>query len=469
MAFFFKIQLAFLLFPVFLLAQNVHVKGIAPTHKGKKIAVFLYDDLITQSQTEQDADTVDARGNFELSFSITQTQTALIRTDNLVGKLYVQPNYIYGVVFPERDSTRFIAGNNEQTINLIINGDSTELNARIIDFNECFNVFWEKNYKEFISNRASKKLDTFQLEINKRYEKVKSAYFKTYIKYTFASLNESLGKHRTYLAAHYLIGNPIAYSNFEYMTFFNQYFGQYAQKQSNTKNGSFIWGAINEVGDFKHVNELLKGDPALQNDSLRELAAIKTIYDAYFTPGFNKEKIREMLEQEQASTKIAIHKRICFNALRNINNMKVGQLAPNFLLKNIKNDTFSLHQFRKRYVYLNFFSSGCVDCLQELKKEEQLYKKYADKVVFISIATDKDTVDFKKFIKQNTAYKWLFLHTDNNKKTTEQYNIKSMPVYYLISPDGYLLQSPATKPSEGIEYKFDQIFKIHQKKISVGR
>ncbi|HXU28284.1 MAG TPA: TlpA disulfide reductase family protein [Bacteroidia bacterium] len=458
---YFKITFLFFLFTsVISFAQNVTIKGIAPTHKGKEISVYLYDDLITQSQTLQSSDTVDARGNFELTLSIKSTQIALVKTGNLTGSIYIQPNFIYGIIFPAKDSLRFNAGGTEQNVNLIINGDSTELNARIIDFNDCFDLFWEKNYKAFVSKQIHQKLDSFQLQINKRYEKVKLSYFKTYVDYTFASFNENTGRHHNYLAKRYLLDKPIGYGNYEYMSFFNQYFKQYIQKQSNSKNGNLIIDAINEQGEYKHLNELLKGDPILKNDTLRELVALKSLSDLYFAPHFKKGKIKEMLEQLQGSTTITEHKTIVFDILRNMNNMRIGQMAPNFSLPNIKHDTVSLSDFKARYTYLNFFATWCTDCLQELKKQEQLFRKYGDKVMFVSVCTDNDTMAFKNFVKQNPTYKWTFLYGGKNKKLAEQYNIKSLPVYYFISPDGYLLQSPALKPDEGIEFKFNQIFKM---------
>jgi thiol-disulfide isomerase/thioredoxin len=444
-------------------AQNVTIKGIAPTHKGKEISVYLYDDLITQSQSLQSSDTVDARGNFELTLSTKYPQIALVKAGKLTGTLYIQPNFIYGIIFPEKDSTRFVAGGTEQNVNIIINGDSTELNARIIDFNNCFDAFWEKNYKSFVSKQIHQKLDSFQLQISKRYEKVKLSYFKTYIEYTFAAFNESTGRHHAYLAKRYLIDKPINYTNYEYMTFFNQYFKQYIQRQSATKDGNLILDAINEQGEYKHLNELLKNDALLKNDTLRELVILKSLYDLYYVPHFKKDKIKQILEQLQASIMVAEHKKIAFDVLRDINNMRTGQLAPAFALPNIKHDTVTLNTFKARYVYLNFFATWCTDCLQELKKQEQLYRKYGDKVMFVSVCTDDDTLAFKNFVKQYPTYKWIMLYGGRNKKLAEQYNIKSLPAYYLISPDGYLLQSPASKPDEGIEFKFNQIFNIKNK------
>lgn len=461
----FKIISCFLLLcSCSLRSQNVTIKGIAPTHKGKEISVYLYDDLITKSLSLQSSDTVDERGNFELSLSVKNTQIALVKTGNLTGTIYLQPNYIYGVIFPEQDSLRFVANGAEQNINLIINGDSTELNARIIDFNACFDVFWEKNYKSFVSNKAHQKLDSFQLQMNKRYEKVKSNYFKTYIEYTFAAINENMGRHRIYLANKYILSRPINYNNYEYMAFFNQYFNQYIQKQSITKNGNLILDAINEQGEYRHLNELLKNDAVLKNDTLRELVILKSLYDLYYVPHFRKEKIKQMIEQLQASTNIPEHKKIGFDMLRDMTDMQAGQKAPVFLLPNVKHDTISLYDFKARYVYLNFFATWCTDCLQEFKKQEQLYKKYADKVMFVSVCMDDDTLALKNFIKKNPLYKWTLLYGGKNKKLIEQYNVTSLPVYYLISPDGYLLQSPALKPDEGIEFKFNQIFKMKNKK-----
>ena len=454
----------FLMQGLYVFSQNVTIKGIAPGHQGKEIAVYVYDDLITMSQSKMDADTIDARGNFSLRLFIKNPQVARIKVEQLSGTLYLQPDFMYGIVFPQQDSTRFLAGGTEQNVDLLINGDSTELNARIIDFNTCFDAFWQKNYKAFVIKQIHQKLDSFQIQIARRYEKVKLHYFKTYIDYTFASINESTGRHKNYLAKKYLIDKPIDYSNYEYMLFFNQYFKQYLQKQGVSKNGNIILDAINEQGAYKHLNELLKGDPILKNDSLRELVTIKALYDLYFVPHYKKEKIKQMLEQVQGSTAIAAHKTILFDILRNLNNMRAGQVAPPFALPNNKQDTVSLSQFKSRYVYLSFFASWCTDCLSELKKQEQLYRKYADKVYFISVCMDEDSLHFTKFLKQNPTYKWTFLFGGKNKKLIEQYSVQSFPVYYLISPDGYLLQSPALKPEEGIEFKFNQIFKLKNKK-----
>ena len=125
------------------------------------------------------------------------------------------------------------------------------------------------------------------------------------------------------------------------MGFFNQYFKQYLQKQTSTKNGNYIIDAINEQGEYKHLNELLKNDQLLKNDTLRELVVLKSLYDIYFVPHYKKEKVKQMVDQLLASTTIPEHKTIAQDILRNITNMRVGQPAPIFSLPNSKHDTIS--------------------------------------------------------------------------------------------------------------------------------
>ncbi len=446
------------------LSQNVTIKGIAGVHKGKEISVYLYDDLITNSQTKIDADTVDGRGNFELKVKISTPQVALIRTNKLVGKIYLQPNFVYGIIFPPADSTRFIAGGTEQSVDIIVNGDSTELNARIIDFNNRFDEFWQKHYKSFVTKHLHRELDSFQVQIQKRYDKVKLSYFKTYVEYSFALMNENTGRHRTFLAKRYLFDKPVDYDNYEYMEFFNQYFKQYLQKQIATKNGNLLLDAINEQGEFKHLSELLKNDIYLKNDTLRELVLIKGLYELYYSPHYRKNKIRDMFSQVNGSTKIAEHKKITSNILRDLNNLQAGSKAPDFALLNVKRDTVRLTDLTQRFVYLSFFASWCTDCMEQFKKQEQLFKKYGDKMTFVSVCIDEDTVAFKNFVKQNPKYNWYMLRPGADRSIIKTYNATSVPVYYLINTQGNFVQSPAMKPDEGVERKFNELLKIKPKK-----
>ena len=48
------------------------------------------------------------------------------------------------------------------------------------------------------------------------------SYFKTFVEYSFALMNENSGRHKNYLAKKYLFDRPLAYSNYEYMETLNE-------------------------------------------------------------------------------------------------------------------------------------------------------------------------------------------------------------------------------------------------------
>ena len=61
--------------------------------------------------------------------------------------------------------------------------------------------------------------------------------------------------------------------------------------------------------------------------------------------------------------------------------------------------------------------------------------------------------DFMK----NNRYNWNSLFYENSEELLQLYNIRMYPTSYLIGPDGKLIQSPATLPTEGLE---QQLFRI---------
>lgn len=443
--------------------QNITIKGVAPTHEGKEIALYRYNDLVTYTQTKEVFDTVDSKGGFELKLDVYYQQAVILKIGNLSGKLYLEPYYQYGIIFPPADSANYSNPNTEQSVDINIMGDSTELNARIIDFNTQFDNFWAKNYKAFVAQRLHQQLDSFQLYCNKRYAKVKNRYFKTYVEYSFASVNENTGRHHNYVAKAYLLDKPVCYTNYEYMEFFNQFFKQYLKSKESSKIGNAMLDIVNEQGNYQALNALLKDDPLLKNDSIRELVILKSMFEFYYYPKYNKEKVSGIIAQIGEQTKNEEHRKIAANMLRFFQKLQAGSPAPAFTLKDAKGKSWALSDFKGKYVYLDFFASWNTESMKEMKKMEQIEKKYGDRIVFISVCMDDSLKAFTEFVKKNPKYEWLFLYGGDDKILKERYDLKTVPDYFFISRDGDLVQSPALRPSEGIELRFKQIFKDKRK------
>ncbi|MBK7668987.1 MAG: hypothetical protein IPJ32_17580 [Sphingobacteriaceae bacterium] len=142
----------FLISGIFSFSQNVKIKGKAhSSHAGKAISLLAYSDLITYTRVREAIDTVSADGTFELELQIKHTQPVQLQIDNLLGKLYIQPDYVYAVTFPQKDTTLNVRSETESFVEIgVISGDTTELNTSIIDFNKVFNTVFFKCRKSIL-------------------------------------------------------------------------------------------------------------------------------------------------------------------------------------------------------------------------------------------------------------------------------------------------------------------------------
>lgn len=452
-------------------AQNITIRGKAHvSHIGKEIVLSDYTDYITYGRIKESSDTVDNNGFFELKFQSQSTKPILINIDNLVGKIYVQPNFVYGVYFPEKDS---LTNNQEGTETLVdisvYSKDSTELNALIIDFNTEYNNTFLKVKDNYLSPaKLGQLLDTFLLICKKRYALITNSYFQNYIEYSFANFYSAISKGRNFLNKNYLAGKSIQYDNYEYMQFFNAYFKGYLNAFASSKNGGNIYNSINQFSDYQDLKKQFSSDKTIINDTIRELVILKGLLDFYYDPGFDQIQVKSVIEQLYQESLIKEHKKIAANILQTINHLQPGAKAPDFVANNKMGVKTYLSSYSGKYIYLNFFSTESDISQKEMQKIVDLRKKFNDKVTFISVCLDDSVKNYMDYLKIHPKQDWVILHQGKNSSAKQAYDIKSLSGFFLINPKMELAQSPALMPSEGIEYKFNTLFRPRKKNMIIG-
>ena len=451
--------------------QNITIKGKAhASHIGKEVILSDFTDYITYTRIKESADTVDKNGYFELKLQSNQTKPVLINIDNLIGKIYVQPNFTYGVYFPTEDSTSNHQDGTETTVDISIYGkDSTELNALIVDFNTQYNNLFIKSGDSYLSPaRLNAILDTFLLESKKRYRTIKNSYFKNYLEYSFANFFSNTSRNRALLNKLFIDKKTIQYNNFEYMQFFNAHFKGYLKAYASTKNGGTIYNSINSFADYNDLKNQFQADKSISNDTIRELLILKGLIDFYYSPDFDKKQVQSVIEQLYRETNIKEHKKIAFNMLQTIYQLQAGAQAPDFFANDKTGLKVNLYTYKGKYIYLNFFSSESEISQKEMQKIIDLKKKFNDKVTFISVCLDDSVKTYKAYLKANPKQDWIILHQGQNSTAKKVYNIKTLSGFFFINPQMQLALSPALMPSEGIEYKFNALFKPRKKNTIIG-
>ncbi|WP_170854749.1 TlpA family protein disulfide reductase [Cellulophaga fucicola] len=140
--------------------------------------------------------------------------------------------------------------------------------------------------------------------------------------------------------------------------------------------------------------------------------------------------------------------------------IKVGVKAPNFTLKDIENNDFTLHSAKYEYMILDFWGSWCLPCIKEFPKMKEYYKKYGTRLEFIGIAC-KDREDrWKQSVKKHDV-NWTQLFNnpkDKNSDISFLYPITMYPTKIIINKEKKIV-GVFEGESEAFYKKLDDLMK----------
>ncbi|HRS54700.1 MAG TPA: redoxin domain-containing protein, partial [Bacteroidales bacterium] len=229
-------------------------------------------------------------------------------------------------------------------------------------------------------------------------------------------------------------------------TFFDGYFNDIAGKIDEVE----LVSAVNKQKSYIALFNALGKDSLLKNERLRELVMLVTLRNMYYTQGYDRKAVENILHELSEISKFKQHKTIALNLIKKIDKFKKGSPAPYFKLKD-KNEQFvSLNDFKGKYIYLTFWNTQCVDCEAEFELINNVYNKIKAKTEVVSISTDKHFLTMQLFLKKK-KYLWTFLHFNGDYQLLENYQVKTVPFYILIGPEGEIIDYPAKSPIYNLE------------------
>ena len=118
---------------------------------------------------------------------------------------------------------------------------------------------------------------------------------------------------------------------------------------------------------------------------------------------------------------------------------KPGQPAPDFTLDDLQGQSVSLSDFRGQAVFLDFWSIGCLPCIEDFPYLEQIKQQtQGQKVVFLSISLDSDAA-WHQAVEEH-GLTGVHVHSPGGWQAAvaQLYQIRSIPCYLLVGPDGLL-------------------------------
>ncbi len=445
-----------LLFSALTMAQ-VQIEIKIPDYALQEVRVFEFEDYYTNKEKLIQLLSTDKDGVCMLNFKTSTVKKISIKTNQTRAFFYAEPDSMYHLQLGKPDT------NAVQTLGLEIpvsiyfsNKQEHSLNHQIIYFEQLVSEFYAANNIYFAKPRIlQKELLNFKNEILKKEFPNPSAFLKTYIDYSIATIEETIFMNDAYQFKKYFSGS-IQYHHPIYMQYFATFYKQYLKQISLKTKGEKLTYEINEMHSYeKAMNTILKADTLLKNDTLRELILLTGLREWYYLKDNNRNNISMLMNFIALKGLSKENRTIAKNLLDDISILEVGKAAPELELNHSKYK--SLTDLKGNYVYINFWATWNVESLQELKYIQKLDQKYGNRVIFISIATGENLQEEKKHF-SNNKYNWILLH-DTDKRIRNEYQIKSIPHYVLLDTEGDIIKGNAPAPSNNMDHFLKQLIR----------
>ncbi|WP_161635254.1 TlpA family protein disulfide reductase [Aquimarina macrocephali] len=140
---------------------------------------------------------------------------------------------------------------------------------------------------------------------------------------------------------------------------------------------------------------------------------------------------------------------------RNKNSTKIGQLAKNWTLPNIKGDSISFSKLDKNLILLEFWYPGCLPCVKAIPIINEIQHKYGEKGfaaygIEFTLSSDEG---LGKYIKeQNIRYQTLYMGSE----TAKDYGVYAAPTFFLIKKSGEIIYTNVGLNKEELIKKIEE-------------
>ena len=119
--------------------------------------------------------------------------------------------------------------------------------------------------------------------------------------------------------------------------------------------------------------------------------------------------------------------------------IRIGQIAPDFSVKDSTGKLVHFADFRGKFVLVNFWYSDCAPCEQEMPDLQTITNTFKNrKFEILPISVDVKQDDIKEFyVKHNLTMPWYW---DPGRQVYSKFHATGYPETFLIDHNGHILK-----------------------------
>lgn len=448
-------------------SQNTIIHGTSKEYAGEIIPVRMVINPITGKSISLDTIVVHESGYFSAEIEIEELNWIEMDLGIYKCVLMVGPGYLYQVTLPTRREKT------EQEIrspffepivhHLRVSAEVSDQDANAPDLNtEIFKfdtLIFRINAEQLVARSRQKPypIDTLLLSIEESYKNTPSLYFSKYRKYRYGLIQINSGnKSLKDIYNNYLSVDYPEFQNPAYLDLFDKMYEKFFYFFSRTKEGENLNRVVNLEHNHKALRKELRKHNSIPNDTIADLVILKEVSGSYYKDFFYKEALLMILDSIIADPSIPAYSEYAKDIKADISNLMIGTNPPEISLLDQTEKRISLVDFGEKYILLVFCTPDNYSCMKEYPFLNALHKKHGEYLEIVTVMITESISNMQEFM-ENNRYEWTSLFYENSEELLQSYNIRVYPTCYLIGPDGKLIQSPATLPTEGLE---QQLFRI---------
>jgi len=460
-----------LMFPLVTNGQHATIRGVAPLAIGKEIQLRVYDDPISGKERVLAKQIVDVDGSFELKVLPNETQYAFLQVGQNCADFFIEREKTLELTFvpPAKDPKKPEAFYERHFFApKILGGKSANMNEQIIQFNDSLDAFLEALYPALVSRKnpavVAKGLEVFEKKISKQFIGAEP-FVKEYIKYSIAAVEQTFLNDRDKLFAKYLKDVKPQFNNPAYTDFLLQF-------HQGTVHTLAVVNQYEECKKALAGNEafavlermLVKANPFLTETGVTRMVLIQGIDGLFGERDFKDADLIRALSTFSGLSSNSYLGIAAKNIAAKHAKLAKGSQAPEIDFKTLDGVAKQLSDFEGTYVFLELTDAKNGYCQRETSVIPNLKDEFKN-IRFVTVCVGNTKAEMESLQKQMNI-NWEFGGVEISSSIMDDYDVKSLPLFFIIDPKGKFYSVPAKDPSKGAQ---GELMSLSEKLKAEGR
>ena len=457
-----RMVLAILLAVLSLNVSGAELTFSAPEYAGSSFTFYILPNFLTEKKEIVAEGVVDDAGNFKVDLNIASTIPIYSEFGVYKGWIIADPSVSYDLILPPKtENTSTNPYFRPKLIHLgIKNCDQQSVNWLIDDFSRQYNMEMSNNMNQIFYRRSVETADTVVATLQKKFLMSQNHYFELFKTYKYAMIKYMAQiQDPTAIIDEYFTGKPILYALPEYSELFDKLFFKYLQYATQQLDGQKISVLLN-TGAYDQLIDWLTNDEHFDKP-LAEAVILRGIKQIFYSKRFNTVGLFNILQRITDTSTIPIHKESAQKIFNELARTMYGTIAPELSLLDLNGNMVTWDDFKGKYVYLCFTRSDNEKFLPHKELMKSFYQKYHDHLALVIVLEDEET-DKNADLLRADGFEWTVLRGMTRREIYDSFNVRIMPTYFLIDPQGRMAGSQAPWPDENFEMQFSNILKATQ-------